>query len=63
VAIKEHAFVTSDFPLILSMENHCSPIQQEVVSYTFPLRLSLVPAPCTSPLRLPSLITNAYLFT
>jgi hypothetical protein len=29
-AIAKHAFESSDWPLILSLENHCSPPQQEV---------------------------------
>ena len=30
VAIRDHAFETSEFPLILSIENHCGLPQQEV---------------------------------
>uniref|UniRef100_A0A3B4WH43 Phosphoinositide phospholipase C n=1 Tax=Seriola lalandi dorsalis TaxID=1841481 RepID=A0A3B4WH43_SERLL len=32
-AIKEYAFKTSDFPVILSLENHCSVEQQQVMAH------------------------------
>ena len=31
-AIKEHAFATSEYPMILSIENHCSVKQQDVMA-------------------------------
>ncbi|XP_032763207.1 1-phosphatidylinositol 4,5-bisphosphate phosphodiesterase zeta-1 [Rattus rattus] len=31
-AINKYAFVTSDYPVVLSLENHCSPGQQEVMT-------------------------------
>ncbi|XP_054856384.1 1-phosphatidylinositol 4,5-bisphosphate phosphodiesterase gamma-2 [Eublepharis macularius] len=34
-AIKEHAFVTSEFPVILSIEEHCSVEQQRYMSKVF----------------------------
>lgn len=34
-AIKEHAFVTSDYPVILSIEDHCSLPQQRKMAQTF----------------------------
>lgn len=34
-AIRDHAFVTSDLPLILSIENHCTIPQQEVMAELF----------------------------
>ncbi|KAM9828409.1 1-phosphatidylinositol 4,5-bisphosphate phosphodiesterase gamma-1 isoform 1-T2 [Syngnathus typhle] len=33
--IKEHAFVTSDFPIILSIEDHCSIVQQRNMATHF----------------------------
>ncbi|XP_019724032.1 1-phosphatidylinositol 4,5-bisphosphate phosphodiesterase gamma-1 isoform X3 [Hippocampus comes] len=33
--IKEHAFVTSDFPIILSIEDHCSIVQQRNMAACF----------------------------
>ncbi|NXB45692.1 PLCG1 phosphodiesterase, partial [Leucopsar rothschildi] len=35
VTIKEHAFVTSDFPVILSIEDHCSIAQQRNMAQNF----------------------------
>jgi phosphatidylinositol phospholipase C, delta len=38
-AINEHAFVTSEFPVILSLEVHCSLEQQEkIVTVSSPAR-------------------------
>ncbi|CAG7728526.1 unnamed protein product [Allacma fusca] len=34
-AIRDHAFETSDYPVILSIENHCSPRQQKVMAKKF----------------------------
>ncbi|XP_046842462.1 1-phosphatidylinositol 4,5-bisphosphate phosphodiesterase gamma-1-like isoform X1 [Xenia sp. Carnegie-2017] len=34
-AIKENAFVASDYPLILSIKNHCSLLQQNIMAKTF----------------------------
>ena len=31
-AIKPYAFFSSDYPLILSIENHCSPEQQDIMA-------------------------------
>ncbi|XP_075882203.1 1-phosphatidylinositol 4,5-bisphosphate phosphodiesterase gamma-1 [Nelusetta ayraudi] len=33
--IKEHAFITSDFPVILSIEDHCSIVQQRFMATYF----------------------------
>eukprot|EP00047_Mylnosiga_fluctuans_P014182 m.36079 g.36079 ORF g.36079 m.36079 type:complete len:972 (-) comp5374_c0_seq1:1778-4693(-) len=35
IAIRDHAFVASDFPLILSIENHCQLTQQETMARWF----------------------------
>jgi hypothetical protein len=35
VAIRDHAFATSDFPVLLSIENHCSQKQQEKMARMF----------------------------
>jgi len=35
LTIKEHAFVTSEFPVILSIENHCSVKQQQYMAAAF----------------------------
>ena len=34
-AVKEHAFVASDYPVILSIEQHCDLSQQEVMAKMF----------------------------
>ena len=34
-AVKEHAFVASDYPVILSIEQHCDISQQEVMAKMF----------------------------
>ncbi|KAI3374431.1 hypothetical protein L3Q82_006255 [Scortum barcoo] len=47
-AIKEYAFKTSDYPVILSLENHCSVEQQEVMAHH--LSTILGSALLTSPL-------------
>ncbi|XP_037313896.1 1-phosphatidylinositol 4,5-bisphosphate phosphodiesterase delta-1-like isoform X1 [Pungitius pungitius] len=46
-SIKEYAFKTSDYPVILSLENHCSVAQQEVMAehMTSILGSALVTAP------------------
>ncbi|XP_034040030.1 1-phosphatidylinositol 4,5-bisphosphate phosphodiesterase delta-1-like isoform X2 [Thalassophryne amazonica] len=46
--IKEYAFKTSDYPVILSLENHCSVEQQEVMAHH--LKSILGSALVTSPL-------------
>ena len=33
--IREHAFVTSDYPVILSIEDHCSLLQQRIMATQF----------------------------
>uniref|UniRef100_A0A674MAX0 1-phosphatidylinositol 4,5-bisphosphate phosphodiesterase gamma n=1 Tax=Takifugu rubripes TaxID=31033 RepID=A0A674MAX0_TAKRU len=35
MTIKEHAFITSDFPVILSIEDHCSIVQQRNMATCF----------------------------
>jgi len=35
LTIKEHAFVTSEFPVILSIEDHCSVKQQQYMAEAF----------------------------
>ena len=52
--IKEHGFVTSEYPIILSIEDHCSLSQQRKMAQTFkvgqstkPVHLHLNPM-CTS---------------
>ena len=34
-AVKEHAFIASDYPVILSIEQHCDISQQEVMAKMF----------------------------
>ena len=34
-AIAQHAFVVSDLPLILSIENHCKEEQQDIMAFHF----------------------------
>ncbi len=35
LTIKEHAFATSEYPVILSIENHCSVKQQQYMAAAF----------------------------
>lgn len=48
-AIRDHAWDVSDFPIILSIENHCSPPQQEVLASLFKSAFgdNLITAPLT----------------
>ncbi|XP_076018497.1 1-phosphatidylinositol 4,5-bisphosphate phosphodiesterase delta-1-like [Genypterus blacodes] len=55
-AIKEYAFKTSDYPVILSLENHCSVEQQEVMARH--MRSILGSALVTSPLGEGGMPTN-----
>lgn len=54
--VKEYAFVTTDLPLTVSLEVHCSPLQQEVMVDIMEEAWGelLLPAPESQPTSLPS---------